>query len=67
MVEAVSKGVFCEPNKGIIDIKHFAKTVIKNNYNGLITVEQDMYEPDHDIPLKVAIKTRNYLNTIGFG
>ena len=67
MVEAVSKGVFCEPNKGIIDIKAFAKTVIKNNYDGLITVEQDMYKPDHDIPLKVAIKTRNYLNNIGFG
>ena len=43
------------------------KIVKKHNYNGVITVEQDMYKPDHDVPLKIAMKTRHYLSEIGLG
>ncbi|MQG38745.1 MAG: TIM barrel protein [SAR202 cluster bacterium] len=67
MIEAVSKKVFCEPYKGTIDISNFSKSVKKHNYNGVITVEQDMYKPDHDVPLKIAMKTRHYLSEIGLG
>jgi hypothetical protein len=29
MIEAISKGVFCEPDKGIINLETFAKIVKK--------------------------------------
>lgn len=67
MIEAISKGVFCEPDKGIINLETFAKIVKKNKYRGIITVEQDMYQPDHNMPLLIAKRTRNYLKNVGFG
>jgi len=67
MIEAISKGVFCEPDKGIINLETFARIVRKTNYSGIITVEQDMYQPDHNTPLLIAKRTRNYLQTIGLG
>ena len=67
MIEGISKGVFCEPDKGIINLETFAHIVRKTNYSGIITVEQDMYQPDHDKPLMIAKRTRKYLKNIGLG
>ena len=67
MVEAISKEVFCQPHNGMINFETFTQIVKKNNYCGIITVEQDMYRPNPHIPVKIAKRTRNYLKNIGLG
>ena len=67
MVEAISKEVFCEPHDGMINFETFTQIVRKNNYRGIITVEQDMYRPNPSVPVNIAKRTRNYLKNIGLG
>ena len=67
MAEAIAKEIFCEPHNGMINFEHFTQIVRKNNYCGIITVEQDMYRPNPNVPGKIAKRTRNYLKNIGLG
>ena len=67
MAKAIEKEIFCEPDKGIINFETLSDSIRDKNYDGLITVEQDMQNPSHDTPLKIATRTRNYLKDIGLG
>jgi inosose dehydratase len=64
---AVAMGMFCEPSLGIVDFAAFRDALSEVNYNGWITVEQDMYPVPFDKPLPIAKRTREYLHEIGIG
>ena len=67
MGRATAMGVFCEPSAGVIDFEAFGKVLRETGYDGLATVEQDMYRPPLDVPLPIAKRTREYLREIGIG
>ena len=65
--EATKMGVFCEPADGAVDLKAFGDVLREIDYDGLAIVEQDMFRPDHDAPLGIATRTREYLREVGVG
>lgn len=64
---AVAMDMFCEPSKGAVDFPAFRDALRELNYQGLATVEQDMYPAPFDKPLPIARRTRAYLREIGIG
>jgi inosose dehydratase len=64
---AVASDMFCEPSEGSVDFVAFRDALIEFDYNGLATVEQDMYPAPFDKPLPIAKRTRAYLRDIGLG
>ena len=67
LVEAVKRKVFCEPEAGLIDFADLRRALEDTGFDGYLMVEQDMYRPDHDAPLPIARRTREYLEGIGLG
>ena len=67
MGRATAMGVFCEPSAGMIDFEAFGRVLRETGYDGLATVEQDMFRPPLDVPLPIARRTREYLREIGIG
>lgn len=67
LVEAVKRGVFCEPAEGIVDFPALAGAVVAAGFTGPACVEQDMHQPADGYPLAVATRTRHYLRSIGLG
>ena len=65
--EATKMGVFCEPADGAVDLRALGDVLREINYDGLAIVEQDMHRPDHDAPLGIARRTREYLREVGIG
>lgn len=64
---AVGRDLFCEPSKGAVDMIAFRDVLREVNYDGWITVEQDMYPAPFEKPLPIAKRTREYLVQIGIG
>jgi inosose dehydratase len=64
---AVGMDMFCEPSKGAVDFPAFRDALRDLNYEGWVTVEQDMYPAPFDKPLPIAKRTRAYLREIGIG
>jgi inosose dehydratase len=64
---AVGNDMFCEPSVGAVDFIAFRDALREFDYQGLATVEQDMYPAPFDKPLPIAKRTRDYLRSIGLG
>ncbi|MFI5454585.1 MAG: TIM barrel protein [Isosphaerales bacterium] len=64
---AVANDMFCEPSEGAVDFIAFRDALREVDYDGLATVEQDMYPAPFDKPLPIARRTRAYLRSIGLG
>jgi inosose dehydratase len=64
---AVANDMFCEPSQGAVDFLAFRDALREIGYDGLVTVEQDMYPAPFDKPLPIAKRTRTYLRSIGIG
>jgi inosose dehydratase len=64
---AVGMDMFCEPSQGAVDFAAFRDALRDTGYQGLVTVEQDMYPAPFDKPLPIARRTRAYLRQIGIG
>jgi inosose dehydratase len=67
LVEAVKRGVFCEPAEGDVDFAALAAAITDVGFTGPACVEQDMCHPAAGHPLAVATRTRAYLRGIGIG
>jgi inosose dehydratase len=67
LVEAVKMEVFCEPQSGLLDFMDLRSALEEAAFDGYLMVEQDMYRPDHDVPLPIARRTREFLEGIGLG
>ena len=52
---------------GAVDFLAFRDALHEMNYDGLATVEQDMYPAPFDKPMPIARRTRDYLIAIGLG
>jgi inosose dehydratase len=64
---AVAGDMFCEPSVGAVDFAALRDALREFDYDGLATVEQDMYPAPFDKPLPIAQRTRAYLREIGLG
>jgi inosose dehydratase len=64
---AVANDMFCEPSQGAVDFLAFRDALREVDYDGLATVEQDMYPAPFDKPLPIARRTLAYLRSIGLG
>ena len=62
---AVGMDVFCEPSVGAVDFLAFRDVLQEVDYQGLATVEQDMYPAPFDKPLPIARRTLAYFRQIG--
>lgn len=62
--EAVAQGVFCELGKGGVDFPAVTEWLRQRNYNGFVTVEQDVL-PGMGTPKASAARNREYLHSIG--
>jgi inosose dehydratase len=67
LVEAVKRGVFCEPERGAVDFTALAGAVADVGFDGPACVEQDMHQPPPGQALDIATRTRTYLREIGLG
>jgi inosose dehydratase len=65
--QAVQRGVFCEPQDGVIDFAAFKRLLDELGFDGYAIVEHDLYPCAFDVPLPIATRTRAYLGSIGFG
>ena len=64
---AVGMNMFCEPAKGAVDFEAFRDVLKEIDYQGWVTVEQDMYPAPFDKPMPIAKRTREYLRQIEIG
>lgn len=62
--KSVGEGVFCELGKGCVDFAWTTQWLRDRNYNGFITVEQDVL-PGMGSPKESAKRNREYLKTLG--
>ena len=62
--EAVRRGIFCEPGKGLVDFPAVAAWLRARDYRGWIVVEQDVL-PGMGSPKESARRNREYLASIG--
>lgn len=61
---AIRQGIFCELGKGCVDFPAVNLWLAKRNYQGFITVEQDVL-PGMGSPKESALRNREYLRSIG--
>ena len=61
--EAVRQGVFCELGQGCVDFPEVTAWLRRNDYNGYVTVEQDVL-PGMGTPKESAERNRDYLLSI---
>ena len=62
--QAVALGASCEPPAGLPDVPSVVEALSELNAELFVVVEQDMYPVDFDIPLPIATRTRQYLNSV---
>lgn len=62
--KAVSEGVMCEPELGLVDMKAFYDVLKEIKFDGWAIVEQDMYPAPFDAPLPIAERTFKYLSKL---
>lgn len=62
--EAIKQGVFCELGRGCVDFPAVLAWLRESNYQGYITVEQDVL-PGMGAPQESAQRSRDYLRGIG--
>jgi inosose dehydratase len=67
LVEAVKRGVFCEPAAGAVDFVALGDAIRAVGFTGPACVEQDMHRPAAGRALDIATRTRDYLRRIGIG
>jgi inosose dehydratase len=63
--KAVSMDMFCEPSVGAVDFLALRDALLDVGYEGLATVEQDMYPAPFDKPMPIAKRTLEYFREIG--
>jgi inosose dehydratase len=63
--QAMEMGVFCEPEKGVVDFKALSSLLKEIEFDGYAIVEQDMPPQPLDRPLPVARRTLAYLREVG--
>jgi inosose dehydratase len=63
--EAVAHGASCEPPLGLPDIPSVVTALRELDAELFVVVEQDMYPVTFDVPLPIATRTREYLNSCG--
>jgi len=61
---SVGNGVFCELGKGCVPFSRVAEWLKRHDYNGFVTVEQDVL-PGMGTPKASAIRNRQHLRSIG--
>ncbi len=62
--QSVGQGVFCELGRGCVDFSGTTEWLRGRDYNGFITVEQDVL-PGMGAPKESAQRNRDYLKTLG--
>lgn len=62
--ESLKHGVFCELGQGCVDFPAVVDWLRRQNYQGFITVEQDVL-PGMGVPKESARRNRDYLRSIG--
>ena len=62
--KSVGEGVFCELGQGCVDFPWTTQWLRERDYNGFITVEQDVL-PGMGAPKESAKRNREYLKTLG--
>lgn len=62
--ETVQHGIFCELGQGCVDFAAVVEGLYDHDYNGWITVEQDVL-PGMGTPKESAARNREYLSEIG--
>ncbi|MGH1539311.1 MAG: TIM barrel protein [Arenicella sp.] len=60
---AISAGVFCPIGQGKVDFDQVFSALKSINYNGWVTVEQDIDPESPHSPMQFAIDSRNYINS----
>jgi inosose dehydratase len=63
--QAVALGASVEPPAGLPDVPSVLDALSELDADLFVVVEQDMYPVDFDLPLPIATRTRQYLNTQG--
>jgi inosose dehydratase len=63
--QAVALGASVEPPAGRPDVPSVLDALSELDADLFVVVEQDMYPVDFDLPLPIATRTRQYLNTQG--
>ncbi|WDR04784.1 TIM barrel protein [Devosia rhodophyticola] len=64
--DACGQGIFCNLGKGDVDFPAVRDILLKNNFEGWCTVEQDCDPLGGTLPVKDAEANRQYLESIGF-
>jgi inosose dehydratase len=65
--EAVKRGVCVEPPAGVPEIGPVVAALSDVDSDLFVIVEQDLYPCAADVPLPIAIRTRDYLRECGLG
>jgi inosose dehydratase len=63
--QAVAQGASVEPPAGLPDVPSVVQALGELDAELFVVVEQDMYPVDFDVPLPIATRTREYLNSVG--
>jgi inosose dehydratase len=63
--QAVALGVSVEPPAGRPDVPGVIEALGELDAELFVVVEQDMYPVDFGLPLPIATRTRQYLNSVG--
>jgi inosose dehydratase len=63
--QAVAQGASVEPPAGRPDVPSVVAALSELDAELFVVVEQDMYPVDFDVPLPIATRTRQYLNSVG--
>lgn len=64
--KAVADGVFVEPSEGVVDFRRLHDVVERSGYDGIATIEQDMYPTEWDRPAPIARRTKAFLSQLGW-
>jgi inosose dehydratase len=63
--QAVAQGASVEPPAGLPDVPSVLEALSELDADLFVVVEQDMYPVDFDLPLPIATRTRQFLNSAG--
>jgi inosose dehydratase len=63
--QAVAQGASVEPPAGLPDVPSVLQALSELDAELFVVVEQDLYPVDADLPLPIATRTRQYLNSVG--
>ena len=65
--QAVKRGVCVEPPRGAPAIDSVVEALAATHRDLFVVVEQDLYPCAFDVPLPIAVRTREYLRSLGLG